>query len=187
MGRSSGAVRFALTSILSQGERKWPPSATPPPLWIPAPYRGTGHAFDRGNDECEGIPTDAGMTSARGFRLSFPARRGMRPELWLGTTIGTADSAIPSVAPPRPQRGTSPRATFAVRFALTSILSQGERNRPPLCNPWLVGSSRPVLRGTGRCSAPARSGFDLAGMTSARGFRRTPGMTSARGFRPSPE
>ena len=22
-----------------------------PPLWIPAPYRGTGHAFDRRNDE----------------------------------------------------------------------------------------------------------------------------------------
>ena len=38
--------------------------------WIPAPYRGTGHAFDRGNDECEGIPAFARMTSARGFRLS---------------------------------------------------------------------------------------------------------------------
>ena len=34
--RATFAVRFALTSILSQGERKWPPSATPPPLWIPA-------------------------------------------------------------------------------------------------------------------------------------------------------
>ena len=35
-----------------------------PPLrlpWIPAPYRGTGQAL-RGDDECEGIPTDAGMT-----------------------------------------------------------------------------------------------------------------------------
>ena len=29
--------------------------------WIPAPYRGTGQAL-RGDDECEGIPTDAGMT-----------------------------------------------------------------------------------------------------------------------------
>ncbi len=24
------------------------------PLWIPAPYRGTGHAFDRRNDELGG-------------------------------------------------------------------------------------------------------------------------------------
>ena len=25
--------------------------------WIPAPYRGTGHAFDRGNDELGGDST----------------------------------------------------------------------------------------------------------------------------------
>ena len=50
-------MRFALTSILSQEAFEVAsPSAAPPPLWIPAPYRGTGHAFDRGNDECEGIP-----------------------------------------------------------------------------------------------------------------------------------
>ena len=39
------------------------PSATvpsPPPLWIPAPYRGTGPAFDRRNDE--GMPR---MTNER--------------------------------------------------------------------------------------------------------------------------
>ena len=30
-GKKPGAVRFALTSILSQGERKWPPSATHAP------------------------------------------------------------------------------------------------------------------------------------------------------------
>ena len=27
---------------------------TAPPFWIPAPYRGTGHAFDRWNDEIDG-------------------------------------------------------------------------------------------------------------------------------------
>ncbi len=26
----------------------------PLPFWIPAPYRGTGHAFDRWNDEMSG-------------------------------------------------------------------------------------------------------------------------------------
>ena len=31
-------------------------------IFSPVPRRGTGHAFDLGNDECEGIPTDAGMT-----------------------------------------------------------------------------------------------------------------------------
>ena len=29
-------------------------SATPATLWIPAPYRGTGHAFDRRNDDWGG-------------------------------------------------------------------------------------------------------------------------------------
>ena len=50
VGRSSGAVGFALTSILSQGERKLP---SLPPFWIPVPYRGTGRALRR-KDEVRG-------------------------------------------------------------------------------------------------------------------------------------
>ena len=35
------------------------------PLWIPAPYRGTGHAFDRRNDELgAGVTRQAGLTGA---------------------------------------------------------------------------------------------------------------------------
>ena len=30
------------------------------PLWIPAPYRGTGHAFDRRNDELRGRNDERG-------------------------------------------------------------------------------------------------------------------------------
>ena len=30
---------------------RWRSLGATPPLWIPAPYRGTGHAFDRRNDE----------------------------------------------------------------------------------------------------------------------------------------
>ncbi len=34
------------------GGNVWVPCVPPlPPLWIPAPFRGTGHAFDRRNDE----------------------------------------------------------------------------------------------------------------------------------------
>ena len=41
----------ALRLVGGKGRRYIPLS---PPLWIPAPYRGTGHAFDRRNDELRG-------------------------------------------------------------------------------------------------------------------------------------
>ena len=37
-----------------------------PPLWIPAPYRGTGHAFDRRNDDWGAGLTSAGAVAFEG-------------------------------------------------------------------------------------------------------------------------
>ncbi len=38
-----------------------------PPLWIPAPYRGTGHAFDRRNDEEGGRNDEAGAGGIQAY------------------------------------------------------------------------------------------------------------------------
>ena len=78
------------------------------PLWIPAPYRGTGHAFDRRNDEF------GGGNHSFSYQSLMPAGAGTpryeKPELWLGTANWHGRFCH---APPRPLRGTSPRATFS--------------------------------------------------------------------------
>ena len=57
-GRCRNSSRIGVRDMLSYQD--WRRSCLPPPLWIPAPYRGTGHASDRRNDGW-----GAGLTSAR--------------------------------------------------------------------------------------------------------------------------
>ena len=72
VGRSSGAVGFALTSILSQGGEE---VASLPRFWIPVPYRGTGQAL-RWNDEISGE-----SLSRIGVREVPPCQYGAGPGL----------------------------------------------------------------------------------------------------------
>ena len=94
-----------------------------PPLWIPAPYRGTGHASDRRNDEFgAGMTRFARVPGTRthdgkrlfSYQSLMPVGAGTpkyeKPELWLGTANWHDGFCH---APPRPLRGTSPRATFS--------------------------------------------------------------------------
>ena len=53
-------MRFALTSILCQGERKWPPSATHTPPLDSRPVSGYGACF-RSNCSCRQLPAHQGM------------------------------------------------------------------------------------------------------------------------------
>ena len=68
------------------------------PFWIPAPHRGTGHAFDRWNDEMSGgslfrIVVRTCFHSNRSSRLA-PAHQGMKSRsCGFAQRIGTADSA----------------------------------------------------------------------------------------------
>ena len=72
-----------------------------PHPWTPAPYRGTGHAFDRRSDEL-GVC----FRSNRSCRLP-PARQGMKSRsCGLVQRIGAADSATPH---PDPSGGQAPR------------------------------------------------------------------------------
>ena len=87
-----------------------------PPLWIPAPYRGTGHASDRRNDKFARVPPTRTHDGKRLFSYQslMPVGAGTpkyeKPELWLGPANWHDGFCH---APPRPQRGTSPRATFS--------------------------------------------------------------------------
>ena len=74
-----GAGRCNAGELAARPKLGTSPSATlplSPPLWIPAPYRGTGHAFDRRNDESRGR-NDQGMSRMTNERLlerSIPDR-----------------------------------------------------------------------------------------------------------------
>ena len=61
-GRRRNSSRIGVGDMLSYQD--WQRSCLPPPPWIPAPYRGTGHASDRRNDGW-----GAGLTSARAVAL----------------------------------------------------------------------------------------------------------------------
>ena len=83
------------------------PSTSP---GFPPPYRGTGHAFDRGNDEWKGSLAHSKAVKAhfrtnRSCRLA-PAHQGMKSwSCGLVRRIGTADSATPPI---RPSGGQAP-------------------------------------------------------------------------------
>ena len=50
------------------------------PLWIPAPYRGTGHAFDRENDEAGSRIEDIGRPVHGGrYQAGVVAAGGFSP------------------------------------------------------------------------------------------------------------
>ncbi len=80
-----------------------------PHPWTPAPYRGTGHAFDRRSDESGGHPGSESGTCFhrnRSCRLA-PAHQGMKSRsCGLVQRIGTVDSAEPH---PGPSGGQAPR------------------------------------------------------------------------------
>ena len=100
---------------------------------FPPPYRGTGHAFDRGNDEwgvagmtireIRGIPRHyQSRVASFSYQSLMPAGAGTpryeKLELWLGTANWHRGFCH---APPPPQRGTSPsprvvfdRTTFPI-------------------------------------------------------------------------
>ncbi len=81
------------------------PYGVPHP-WTPAPYLGTGHAFDRRSDEL-GVYSH----SNRSCRLA-PALQGMKSRsCGLVQRIGTADSATPY---PDPSGGQAPALHFLV-------------------------------------------------------------------------
>ena len=74
-----------------------------PLLWIPAPYRGTGHAFDRENDDAGALAhsqaAKAHFRTNRSCRL-VPAHQGMKSRsCGLVQRISTADSATPHADP----------------------------------------------------------------------------------------
>ena len=79
-----------------------------PHPWTPAPYRGTGHAFDRRSDESGGHPGSESGTCFhrnRSCRLA-PAHQGMKSRsCGLVRRIGPAHSATPD---PGPSGGQAP-------------------------------------------------------------------------------
>ncbi len=85
-----------------------------PRPWIPAQYRGTGHAFDRERDELGGyLGSEFGTCfhSNRAFRLA-PAHQGMKSgSCGLVRQIGTVDSAAPH---PDPSGGQAPALHFLI-------------------------------------------------------------------------
>ncbi len=82
------------------------PYGVPHP-WTPAPYLGTGHAFDRRSDEL-GVYFHS---SNRSCRL-LPAHQGVKTRsCGLVQRIGTADSATPH---PDPSGGQAPALHFLV-------------------------------------------------------------------------
>ncbi len=94
------------------------------PPWTPAPYRGTGHAFDRRSDELGVYPGSWSGTcfhSNRSCRL-VPAHQGMKSRsCGLVQRIGTVDSAEPH---PDPSGGQAP----ALHFPIPGPLDSGLRN-----------------------------------------------------------
>ena len=101
------------------------PYGVPHP-WTPAPYLGTGHAFDRRSDEL-GVYSH----SNRSCRLA-PAHQGMKSRsCGLVPRIGTADSATPH---PTPAGDKPPRYIFSFR------------HRPSVYNSARFARGGPALR-----------------------------------------
>ena len=106
------------------------------PLWIPASARMTNS-----------VAGDNYFRSDRSCRLG-PAHQGMKKHEWLGTAYWRGGFCH---APPRPQRGTSPRATFPPPHPWTPVLYRGTGARQPAC----PGRS---LAGRRVCHSPLRPG-----------------------------
>ena len=87
------------------------------------------------------------LRSDRSCRLG-PAHQGMKKHEWLGTAYWRGGFCH---APPRPQRGTSPRATFPPPHPWTPVLYRGTGARQPAC----PGRS---LAGRRVCHSPLRPG-----------------------------
>ena len=69
VGRGVERLEPAAGYVLGWGRAPALHFPPPHPFWIPAPYRGTGHAFDRRNDE--GMPR---MANERLPERSIPDR-----------------------------------------------------------------------------------------------------------------
>ncbi len=66
-----------------------------PHPWTPAPYRGTGHAFDRRSDETR----PQGRPTPRDWRFPLHPRSGLKPDPtarlgFVGMPVGTARPAV---------------------------------------------------------------------------------------------
>ena len=110
--------------------------------WIPAPYRGTGHAFDRRNDEFGGgnHSSRIGVRDMLSYQSLVPAGAGTpryeKPELWLGTARWHRGFCH---APPAPSGGQAPRATFshsAIDHPSTNCISNLRLGKSMLTDCW---------------------------------------------------
>ncbi len=95
----------------------------------PRPLRGTS---PRATFFCLRYLLSVRLRSDRSCRLG-PAHQGMKKREWLGTAYWRGGFCH---APPRPQRGTSPRATFPPPHPWTPVLYRGTGVRQPGCPGW---------------------------------------------------
>ena len=85
------------------------------PLWIPAPYRGTGHAFDRRNDEFGGgnHSSRIGVRDMLSYQSPMPAAAGTpRYENWVHWLM--EGSGVVCATHPAPSWGQAPALHFSL-------------------------------------------------------------------------